>query len=337
MDIISIGHFSLPFLILVVLFTGIIAVIWVYGFTKDYRWLYAGIIVLILYFLFIWNTGQTADTTLPISQRLFIDGFGILAVVIIGYMFLVDFTLNEGIRHIEYKTEISLAKEMHETLVPELKLDTKQYSIYGKSIPTTEVGGDIIDVHPMDNTLTCYIGDVSGHGVAAGVMMSMFKTAMHMGFSRGESLEDLLNHSNAVLAQLKKPTMFLTTASMRMNATYQIEYIVAGHLPILHYDQSQNTIHELSSGHMPLSINARYNYRSKSVSVSPGDLIVLATDGLTEIMDENNEEYGIEQLIHTIISVQNKTPEHIFQTLLNSAQSHGKQFDDQTLLVIKVK
>jgi serine phosphatase RsbU (regulator of sigma subunit) len=274
---------------------------------------------------------------LPISQRLFIDGFGILAVVIIGYMFLVDFTLNEGIRHIEYKTEIGLAKEMHETLVPELKISTEHYRIYGKSIPTTEVGGDIIDVHPVDSSLTCYIGDVSGHGVAAGVMMSMYKTTMHMGFSKGESLEDLLNHSNNVLAHLKKPTMFLTTSCIRIDTSYNVEYIVAGHLPILHFDHAQDSVQQLSSGHMPLSIDAEYSYQSKRITVAPGDLIILATDGITEIMDENDEEYGLERLMKSINSVKNKTPDQIFQTLLQSAQAHGQQFDDQTLLVIKVK
>ncbi len=336
-DIITMAFFPAFNLILIVILTGLLAVIWVYGFTRDYRWLYVGIIVLILYFLFIWNTGELGDSAIPISQRLFIDGFGILAVVIVGYMFLVDFILNEGIQHIEYKKEIQLAREMHETLVPDIDFETEHYHIYGKSLPTTEVGGDIIDFHTSGDSLTCYIGDVSGHGVAAGVMMSMFKTSMHMGFKNQESLPESMNHSNAVLAKLKKPTMFLTAACIHLDASNQAEFVVAGHLPILHYQQPNRKISELSSGHIPLSVMAEYSYSSVKIECNPDDVFILATDGLTEVMNAKEEEFGLNKLIKNLKVNYDKAPRHIFHSILDSIRSHGKQFDDQTLLVIKVK
>ncbi len=335
-DIINGGGFSLSELGVIVIATGALAVIWVYGFNNDYRWLIAGGIFLVLYFLWLWNTGSSAGQSAPVQSRLFIDGFGILAAIIIGFIFLVDFVLKEGIRHVEYRTEIGLAREMHETLVPAIDLQTEHYHIFGQSIPTTEVGGDIIDFHTEGDHIISYIGDISGHGVAAGVMMSMFKTAMHTGFRHRESLEEVLNQANGVLAALKKPTMFLTCTCLRMGPDRSTEFIVAGHLPIIHYNSANDVFAQLRTGHLPLSVNPDYTYKSEITRCDPGDLLILATDGLTDVMDDQEEEYGIDRLIEAIREVRTETPEQIFHTLLDSVRAHGKQFDDQTLLVIKI-
>jgi len=335
-DIINGGGFLLHELVIIVIATGSLAGIWVYGFNNNYRWLIVGSIFMVFYFLWLWNTGSSGGLSEPNQSRLFIDGFGILAAIIIGFILLVDFVLREGVRHVEYRTEIQLARKMHETLVPPIDLQTEHYQIFGQSIPTTEVGGDIIDVHTDGNDIISYIGDISGHGVAAGVMMSMFKTAMHTGFRHHESLVEVLNQANGVLSDLKRPNMFLTCSCLRMGLDGSTEYIVAGHLPIIYYNSAEDIFTQLRTGHLPLSVDSDLEYKSKLTQCNPGDLLVLATDGLTEVMDEQEKEYGIDRLTNTIGQVKTESPDRIFHTLLESVRSHGPQFDDQTLLVIKI-
>jgi hypothetical protein len=101
-------------------------------------------------------------------SRVVFDAIGMLVGTIVGYRLLVDFIRTEGLATVRIQTELALAHGIQATLVPTLCPQVNRFEVYGKSIPSTEMGGDLIDAVQRDGTLLVYVADISGHGLAAG-------------------------------------------------------------------------------------------------------------------------------------------------------------------------
>jgi Stage II sporulation protein E (SpoIIE) len=114
-----------------------------------------------------------------LNRRVVFDAIGIL-VAGLGYRLLVDFIRTEGVATVRMQTELALAHGIQATLVPTLSYRVGRFEAYGKSIPSTEMGGDLIDAVESDGTLLAYVADISGHGLAAGQLMGMLKTAIRV-------------------------------------------------------------------------------------------------------------------------------------------------------------
>ena len=149
------------------------------------------------------------------------------------------------------------------------------------------------------------------------------------------TMESLLEASNAVLFDLKAPTMFVTFAGVQALGS-ALRFTVAGHLPILHYSMTSGTVEELSIAQLPLALFPDTSYRSSEVSCAAGDLLVILTDGLTEVFDSADREFGLEG-VKAIIGEHAHGPLNaIEERLLHAVRAHGGQLDDQTLLLIRV-
>jgi serine phosphatase RsbU (regulator of sigma subunit) len=102
---------------------------------------------------------------------------------------------------------MALAAEIHRVLVPTIDIKSDGFEFYGRSLPSGEVGGDLVAVFQTDRGWIAYIADVSGHGVAPDVVMGMVKSAARMQLSSTEESAALLEHLNSVLIPIKKPEM----------------------------------------------------------------------------------------------------------------------------------
>ena len=182
---------------------------------------------------------------------------------------------------------------------------------------------------------TGFVADVSGHGVAAGLVMGMVKSAGRMRLRGGEPLDGLLTLLNVVLFDLKSPTMFVTFAGLQFDATGGLRFSVAGHLPILYYRSTSGTIFELSMRQLPLAIFSDSAFTSETVVYEPGDLFVILTDGLTEVFDARDQEFGFERVKSIIRDNGAASLEIIEERLMTAIRGHGGQLDDQTLLLIR--
>ncbi|MES2220090.1 MAG: hypothetical protein V4587_03895 [Acidobacteriota bacterium] len=101
-------------------------------------------------------------------------------MIVLGYTLVVLVIGREGKRFFQVHAEIELASEIHRALVPLINLRMEEFEIYGLSVPSGEVGGDLVDafIRPEDGSWFAYVADVSGHGVSSGVLMAMLKSAM---------------------------------------------------------------------------------------------------------------------------------------------------------------
>ncbi|HEX8802308.1 MAG TPA: SpoIIE family protein phosphatase, partial [Terriglobales bacterium] len=140
-----------------------------------------------------------------LHQRHLLDAMLVLAVLLLGYMFFFSFVSMEGTKYFRLRAEVELAEHVQAELVPPLHLTANDLEIFGKSVPSSTVGGDLVDAVVFDGSLTCYLADVSGHGIQASVLMSMVKSAVRTSVSQCESLVKLMDHLNEALFHLKEP------------------------------------------------------------------------------------------------------------------------------------
>jgi hypothetical protein len=145
-------------------------------------------------------------------RRVVFDAIGILVGTIVGYRLLVDFIMTEGLATVRIQTELALAHGIQATLVPTLSLQVDRFEVYGKSIPSTEMGGDLIDAVERDGTLLAYVADISGHGLAASQLMGMLKTAVRVSLQFRQEPVAVLESADRVLPAVKEANMYATLA-----------------------------------------------------------------------------------------------------------------------------
>src|SRR5262249_4377496 len=228
-----------------------------------------------------------------------------------------------------------LASDIHGLLVPAIDRRIGRFEFRGVSLRSGEVGGDLVDVVESNGRWIGYVADVSGHGVGAGLLMGMVKSAARMQLRSSPPLDQLLNDLNVVLIDLKRPEMFVTFAGLQFTCAPTLQFSVAGHLPILHYRAADATLEELSIRQVPLAMFDDQTFSAASIASAPGDLFVILTDGLTEVFDGSDREFGLER-VEALVSEHARAPlDRLQDALLTAVRGHGPQLDDQTVLMIR--
>ena len=243
----------------------------------------------------------------------------------------------EGTRNLRLRTEVALAERIHSTLVPPLSLSTARFEAFGGSEPSSEVGGDLLDAVDRDGHVVLCVADVSGHGVAAGTFMGMAKSAMRMRLLSPVPLGALLDDLGEVVGQLRSPEMFLTFAGIQFDASNAAEIALAGHLPVLHWRRAAGTFDTIANQFPPLGVVARQRHTSTRVEFAPGDVFVVLTDGLTEVVDRRHAEFGLGGVMATLQRHIHAPLSTLYNEVLAAARAHGPQTDDQTLLLIRAR
>jgi sigma-B regulation protein RsbU (phosphoserine phosphatase) len=280
-------------------------------------------------------SSSLADTLRDREVRLRIDAAGAGAGVALAYVCFMVFIRREGSRYLRDHTEMALAKALHRDLVPPIKSRDALFEFYGASVPSGEVGGDLLDLVRDGRNWIAYVADVSGHGVSAGVVMGMFKSAARMRLRFAAGIDALLTDLNRVMFGLKSSNMFVTCACVRHRDSGHIEFGLAGHPPILHFKFSSKTVDELSVGHVPLGIFEDSEFPCGEARIESGDVLVLLTDGLTEVFSGDGEELGLERLKEVVIEHSGSPLGDLFDAVMTRVRAHGPQVDDQTLLLVR--
>ena len=318
-----------------VVYSGLVAVGWVYAFTRRIIVLPLVILFQVAFLFLPWRSATETVVDPVIKQRLIVDGLGILTSIMLGYIFMVIFISREGVKYLKVKTEMDLAQQMHEVLVPEVRIKNQRFEIYGKSLPASAVGGDIIDCYQGQNKLTCYVADIAGHGVASGLMMAMFKSAMHGNLQKNLSLKDTMNETNNTITPIKKKNMFLTCACLRFSEESKAEFSIAGHLPILYYNSSLKIFRELLIKQIPLAVQARYEFETENIAFKKGDCFILLSDGIIETVNKQNQEYGLERFKHLLLQHMQFELKEIYNLMIQALKQYGTPRDDVSMLIIR--
>ena len=285
-----------------------------------------------------WASHVSTPTPVAVAvyRRVLFDAIGILVGIALGVRFLLFFAGTEGVASVRMQTELSLAHGIQATLVPTVSFRNPSFELYGKSIPSTEMGGDLVDVIESDGGLVAYVADISGHGLPAGQLMGMLKTAMRLAVQFRQMPVAALESVDRVLPDLKEPEMFATLALLRFDGSSEAEYALAGHPPILHYRHGSRDTARLSMEQLPLGLVPGSSYASKRVIYSPHDLFMMVTDGMTEVANARDEEFGLTRLQDLLTQHATKALPEIWDLIMREVRQYGLQQDDQSLLLLRV-
>lgn len=327
------------FAIYVALF-GAIGVAYVFGTLWDLRLIPAAIGLQIALSMFAdWATEVARVTALaPAEQhaRLVMDAIACFFFVIIGYTFFVRFIHIMVRSHARLQTEVTLAKGIHDALVPTVSGQSDHADYYGRSQASGAMGGDLVDVFEGSGGTTFYLVDVSGHGVGAGVLMAMLKSAARAALAGGATLPALLNGLNRTVHELGRPGTFATCACLHVSRSGQTHYALAGHLPILQRRASSGEVSELLVGGPLLGLQERGQYESVIVEAAAGDVFLLLTDGLTEVFQRDGREFGMDGIRAAAFADGPAAPKELAEKVIASAAHYGQQLDDQTVLFVRI-
>ena len=269
-----------------------------------------------------------------LEHRLSITALFLLLAIVGGYVSFLTFSITEGRRYFRVHAEMQLAREIHRVLVPPIAARHSGYEFHGHSEPSGEVGGDLIDVVAGESGWVAYIADVSGHGVAPGVVMGMTKSAARMHLASGGTLPDLLPRLHAVIQPLMKPNMFVTVACIGVSPS-GLQYALAGHPPILHYHAASQSVSELTCRSLPVGLLPDSSFPLAAVEDAPGDLFVFVTDGLLEATNGAGEEFGVAGIKAVIARNPTLPLEQLKEALVGAARRHGPIADDLSVLLVR--
>ncbi len=207
-------------------------------------------------------------------------------------------------------------------------------------ISTKYASGDYYDfIDPSEGNLGIVLADVSGHGTPAAVIMAMTRAIMRsytLGVTSSSSVLSLVNEVLCDNIYTKDfVTMFYLVLDIEQGS---INYSSAGHHPVLFYDSSEFMVKKLNAGGLLLGIFKEQEYEEKVLTLDTGDILFLYTDGLVEVINKDNEQYGYDRLLSKIIMYSSLRP----QDMINEIMQDVKDFtnlesyrDDITVVVIK--
>jgi serine phosphatase RsbU (regulator of sigma subunit) len=165
--------------------------------------------------------------------------------------------------------------------------------------------------------------------------MAAVKSAARMRLLAPASIADLFTDLNRVLFAIKRANLFATATCLQIEGS-RIEYGLAGHLPILHWKRATRQVVRLSEGEIALGILESARYEQRPIEVGPGDVLVVVTDGLTEVADRHDREIGLEGIEAALAAHAEEPLDRLIDQILRRVRRHGPQRDDQTLLLMRI-
>jgi sigma-B regulation protein RsbU (phosphoserine phosphatase) len=236
--------------------------------------------------------------------------------------------------------EMALARDIQRSLLPETPPRLPGFDIAVTNEPCYEVGGDYYDFLPLDpDTLLVVIADVEGKGMSSAMIMSNVQATLRAlvpNLHSPDHLAESLNHM--ILAGTrggKYLTMFLGLIDIPRQA---IAYVNCGHVPPA-VVKTQGEPAELTEGGMVVGLFDDVRYNTGQFKFQTGDVLVLCTDGITESMDEAQEEYGMERVVNCVQGAIAQSAAEIVNTVNTEVAEFsrkGTHLDDKVVIAIKV-
>ena len=278
---------------------------------------------------------RRADVPLSTAAAAYrFDALAIFFTMLASALLTTKHINTEGARQLRAETELELAHQLQKVLVPGISFRNARLEVYGRSIPSDQVGGDLIDLITSEGSTLVYLLDVSGHGIPAGALMGSLKAAIRMTFP--QPMPAMLDHLNRMLPSVKEPHMYATFGALAFEVSGEsVEYTLAGHMPILHYGTG-GVVERLACVQFPLGLLPVDDYASRTGACAAGDLFVLYSDGIVEVANAADEQFGMERLESEIRNRASQPLETICDAVMAASAAHGVPDDDRSLLLIRV-
>jgi sigma-B regulation protein RsbU (phosphoserine phosphatase) len=223
------------------------------------------------------------------TDQLLLDSFARQVNVTLENHFLHE----EALEKQRIEQDVSVAATIQQRIIPENLPEIEGYDIAGINIPSKQVGGDYYDCFILkDGRYALVMADVSGKGISAALLVSTLQASLHAYLDSPFKLTNLVQKLNVVIFEAATIEKYITAFFAILNPkTGELEAVNAGHNPT-YIIRGKNKIEELKTGGIPLGMmGLPFPYTSSTTILNPGDRLVLYTDGVTEAMNENEEEF----------------------------------------------
>jgi sigma-B regulation protein RsbU (phosphoserine phosphatase) len=237
--------------------------------------------------------------------------------------------------------ELDLARQVVAQLLPKATPLQPGFDLYGVSVPMTVVGGDYYDyIEAYDDRLGVLIADVSGKGLPAALVMASFRSYIHAMVTNELAMRAMFNKINALVRDSTAANMFITCFYGLIDPeARRLMYINAGHNPPLVLSKD-GTRQLLEASGTALGILKRVHYSEQVVDFYPGDILIMFTDGITESVNAQEQEYGLERLVRVVERNAERRAYEICQAIVEDVNAFtagvGGPVDDVTVSIVKV-
>jgi phosphoserine phosphatase RsbU/P len=232
--------------------------------------------------------------------------------------------------------ELRIAAEIQRALLPPGRNVGPFYEAMGTSLPSRSIGGDFFDyTQRMDGSFGFAVGDVSGKGPAAALLTAKIQGLLSAGADHGTPAE-IMQTVNRGLTRRAVEAKYATVFQATLTPTGLLMFCNAGHNPPLVY--GSGGLRMLQSGGMPAGMFDFAQYENASEQLQPGDVVIVYTDGVTEALNTEGQEFGEERLATIAAERHKEDASAILQAIVQSVQTFARgapQHDDVTAMVVK--
>ena len=325
-----------------ILVSGVISTLWALAFIRRAYWMIPIAVVTSAVmppalFNVLWELGGAQNFGgLSVRARLGILGLESLATLIVGYALMTRSIARMERDAARREAELETAARIHAQLVPAIERGVGPWSVRGVSLPSSTMGGDLIDLIPRaDGGADLVLADVTGHGVRAGVVMALAKGIVWAELRREAALADATGRINQSLADLLDDGTFVTAVVVRLPAAPDapVEVLVAGHPPPI-IRRADGATERVESHGLPWGVAPESADGTTRVHLAAGDAIVLYSDGISEAAPPAGGMFGVDGVDRAVRA--RAEPGAIPRALLDAASTHagGMMDDDRSSSVV---
>ncbi len=190
-----------------------------------------------------------------------------------------------------------------------------------------------------DERCAVVLADVAGKGMGAAMLMSNLQAAFHARVETSPQPQELVSHLNNTVAQVAPRNRFVTLSYLELDLhQHALRYVNAGHAPEPMLVRAGGGVERLQAGGVPLGILSGFAYPLGETVLNPGDFVFLCSDGVTETVNQDGDEYGEERLEALLVKYGSSSPREIRQAVqagLEEFAGGAPQPDDLTLVILK--
>lgn len=292
--------------------------------------------------------------------------FVAIVCLAVGFALMMRTVMRLGRIAARDQAELAVAQRVHRQLVPAIAVQAGDAAVDGVSVPSSAMGGDLIEVIASPAWSDVVIADISGHGVGPGLVMGMLKSALRTrvmqigGDERASDLAAAAADVRQTMEGLLEPGRFATLAWVRVHHASagggakgsresMMEIVMAGHPPVL-VRRMDGRLEKFDSEQPPIGAGVEEALGVRRSVLAEGDVLAMTTDGLAETFDKRGKQLGFDGVERVFEKAASKTTQGdgvsasamgkaqraamIRERLLGAAEEFGKQSDDRSVLII---
>lgn len=248
--------------------------------------------------------------------------------------------LGELVEKERMKQELSVARRIQQRVLPQVMPAVAGYELHGWCRTADETGGDIFDIIDRGDRVVLLLGDATGHGIGPALSVTQVRAMLRMCVRFGGDLDGAAQHINDQLAEDLSSRRFVTALLGVLDPRqHSVTYHAAGQGPLLHYHVAEDRVEWLDSTTRPLGVFAGIPLgRSRTLELAPGDLFLVASDGIFEYEGASGEQYGEARLADAVRARRDAPAAALVEAIVEDVAAFAagsRQADDMTILAVR--